>query len=168
VPTRAKEWPATLQALLTKEQAAYTALRESSLALRRALIKGDTPEIKAEVTRHRALLATLRAVQAEGTMVCRGEGLLAEEQEYSLGRLAQAAGLENEPELCERMHATAKLAADAAREMTHNRQLVGRLSDWMAREFRILLEPLQPAAGLGALGARDTGTPAPALFDRRR
>ncbi len=165
--TQAKEWPATLEALLATEHAAYTELRDSSLALRKALIQGNTEQIQAEVARHQTLLARLSATQTESGELCRREELLVAGQEYNLARLVKSSALEEAPALRERMQSTAQLAADVAREMAHNRQLIARLSDWMAREIRVLLEPLQPSAGYGAQGVQAAGAPAPALIDRR-
>jgi hypothetical protein len=166
VQTQAKEWPATLETLLATEHAAYTELRDSSLALRKALIQGDTGQIQTEVARHQALLARLRAVQTESGELCRREELLARE-EYSLARLAQSDALGDSPALRERVQTTVQLASEVAREMAHNRQLIARLSDWMGREIRVLLEPLQPSVGYGAQGVQEPGMPVPALVDRR-
>jgi len=167
VQTQVREWPATLETLLATEQVAYTELRDSSLALRKALIQGHTDQIQTEVARHQALLARLHAVQTQSGELCRREELLAAGQEYSLTRLAQSDALEEEPALRERAQASVQLASEVTREMAHNRQLIARLSDWMAREIRVLLEPLQPSAGYGAKGAQEPGAPAPALIDRR-
>jgi hypothetical protein len=167
VQTQAREWPATLETLLATEQAAYTELRDSSLALRKALIQGRTEEIQAEVARHQALLARLHAAQTESGELCRREDLLDAGQEYNLARLAQSDALTEAPALRERVETTVQLASEVAREMAHNRQLIARLSDWMAREIRVLLEPLQPSLGYGAQGVQEPGMPVPALVDRR-
>ncbi|MBM3316952.1 MAG: flagellar export chaperone FlgN [Candidatus Eisenbacteria bacterium] len=167
VQTGTGGWSSALAGLLHEEQSLYHELGDSSRALRRALIQGHAAGIGEEVARHQELLARLRALQRRGAELCREAELAPEMETYSLARLAHAPEIEREPALLEQVRAAETGARETARELAHNRQLIARLSDWMAREIRLLLEPLREAGGYGPQGAAPQAAAEPALIDRR-
>jgi hypothetical protein len=167
VQTQTQEWTAPLTRLLQEEQGLYRELRESARGLRRALIQGLTAEIGAEVARHQDLLARLRGVQQRAAELSHAAALVPPGEEPSLARLARAPRVQESPEAAAEARAAEAEARETARELAHNRQLIARLSDWMAREIRILLEPLQQTGGYGPQGAAAPSAAEPALVDRR-
>lgn len=167
VQTEAQDWPRTLTRSLQEEQALYQELRDSSRALRRALIQGLTADIGTEVERHQDLLSRMRTAQRRSAELCREAEIVPALEDFTLALLADSPAVRADARLAAQVAATDSDAREAARELAHNRQLIARLSDWMAREIRMLLEPLRETGGYGPRGVVPSGAAEPALIDRR-
>lgn len=164
---QATDGRAALLALLEEEEAAYRTLQECALALRRALLQGSLDEIHARVAEHQAHFVRISSLTRKAGELCRDAGLLEAGAEFTLRRLADSPALRDDEPLLEATEGLLGTIARAAREMAHNRYLIGRLSQWTEAELRIVLEPLYESAGYLENGTRERATPGAAVVDRR-
>jgi len=156
-----------LLALLGEEESAYDALQECALALRRALLQGSLDEIRARVAEHQSHFTRIASLTRRAEELCCGEGLLDPGTEFTLRRLADALASSGDERLRERTDRLLGVVARAAREMAHNRYLIGRLSQWTEDELRLVLAPLYQSAGHLENGTHGRATPDEAVADRR-
>jgi flagellar biosynthesis/type III secretory pathway chaperone len=155
-----------LSRLLAQEQAAYRDLEASAVALRKALVHGEQSVLEPRVHEQRTLLGRLTRLHRHCTHLCRAAGWIGAQDTLRLPRLMALPAVHAEPHLREQCERVQVWAARAAREMAHNRHLIGRLAQWSRQELRLILEPLTQAAGYSATGGGRRSSPGPALVDR--